>query len=194
MEGWERNLYFADTGLPWVAPSPNLPTPVSALVYPGQVIWEGTNISEGRGTTQPFEIFGAPFMDPWKILEDMKTVPLPGACLRPLAFEPTFNKHAGRCCHGFQIHITEPTTYQPYATSLRLLQAIYQRFEADFAWSSPPYEYEFYKQPIDLIFGNREIRQRIEQLEPVIDIIGSWENDVETFKAVRKAYQLYPST
>lgn len=192
MKGWKRNMYFTDTGLPWVAPSPNLPTPTSALVYPGQVIWEGTNVSEGRGTTQPFEIFGAPFIEPWKILKDMETAPLPGACLRPLVFEPTFNKHAGRCCHGFQIHITEPAAYQPYATSLRLLRAIYQRFEACFAWSPPPYEYEFHKQPIDLIFGNSEIRQRIEQLEPAVDIIESWRNDVQAFKAIRQACLLYP--
>lgn len=193
MSGWKRTMLFNDTGLPWVAPSPNLPTPMSALVYPGQVIWEGTNISEGRGTTQPFEIFGAPFVDPVKIMESIDAAAIPGAHLRELAFEPTFNKHAGRTCRGFQIHVTHPDVYRPYATSLLLLQTMIGCFREDFAWKQPPYEYEFDKLPIDLILGNREIRLRIERLDPLPAIIASWQDDLAAFKNISCAYHLYSS-
>jgi uncharacterized protein YbbC (DUF1343 family) len=121
MKGWQRAMYFTHTGLPWVAPSPNLPTPASVLVYPGQVIWEGTNVSEGRGTTQPFELFGAPFITPDKMLTILEKETFPGIVLRPVGFEPTSNKWAGNLCRGFQIHVTDKDRYAPY-TSLRLLR------------------------------------------------------------------------
>ena len=191
MKGWRRAMLFADTGLPWVAPSPNLPTPTSALVYPGQVIWEGTNISEGRGTTQPFEIFGAPFIDPQKIMAILEKEMLQGALLRPLAFEPTSNKYAGTTCHGFQIHVTHPHQYQPYATSLRLLQGIIRLFGERFEWKQPPYEYEFEKMPIDLILGDPAIRRRLENLEPLEDIIASWQDELNAFKAISQPFHLY---
>ncbi len=191
MKGWRRNMYFPDTGLPWVAPSPNLPTPASALVYPGQVIWEGTNISEGRGTTQPFEIFGAPFIDPVRIMRQMDTAPAPGVHLRPLAFEPTFNKHAGCKCRGFQLHITQPDTFRPCATTLQLLQAILLHHKDAFTWTPPPYEYEFNKRPIDLILGDKDIRLQIQQRVPLTDIIASWQNDLNAFKTIRRPYCLY---
>ena len=117
MRGWKRSMYFQDTGLPWIPPSPNLPTPVSAMVYPGQVLWEGTNISEGRGTTQPFELFGAPFILIDKLLSIMSKIPIKGALLRPVSFEPVSNKWKDKLCKGFQIHITDPTQYNPFITS-----------------------------------------------------------------------------
>ncbi|MCD4727141.1 MAG: DUF1343 domain-containing protein, partial [Pirellulales bacterium] len=118
MRGWQRGMYYPETGLPWVAPSPNMPTPHTAMVYPGQVIWEGTNISEGRGTTQPFELFGAPFFDTDKLLETLGGPIQPGAVLRPCRFEPTANKWAGVVCNGFQVHVTDPIAFKPYTTSL----------------------------------------------------------------------------
>jgi uncharacterized protein YbbC (DUF1343 family) len=192
LEGWSREMLFADTGLPWVAPSPNLPTPTSALVYPGQVLWEGTNVSEGRGTTQPFELFGAPFFDISRLEAELRQDPIRGAILRPAAFEPTANKWQGRCCHGFQIHLTDPRRYAPYTASLCLLQAVMRHHPGKFSWRPPPYEYEFEKLPIDLLVGDRSIRKRIEALEPVASIEASWHTELNEFRTLSREYHLYP--
>ena len=191
MKGWKRAMYFKDTGLPWVAPSPNLPTPVSAMVYPGQVIWEGTNISEGRGTTQPFEFFGAPFIDVEKLTKEIAEASDTGVCLRPVAFEPTSNKWQGRLCRGFQLHITDPDRYRPYRTTIKLLQAIKRLHANTFQWKPPPYEYEFKRLPIDLIIGNRTIRQRIENLDNFDAIEKSWEKELLAFEEMRRSCYLY---
>jgi len=191
MKGWNRSMYYMDTGLPWIAPSPNLPTPVSVLVYPGQVVWEGTNISEGRGTTQPFELFGAPFIHTEKILSTLKEKNIPGALLRPIAFEPTSNKWNGTLCSGFQLHVTDPQRFKPYLTSLMLLQAVLFHHHHRFEWKAPPYEYEFERKPIDLIIGSREIRRRIENMEDLAEIERSWEDDLTAFNEMRRAVYLY---
>jgi uncharacterized protein YbbC (DUF1343 family) len=191
MSGWRRAMYFTDTGLPWVAPSPNLPTPASAVVYPGQVIWEGTNVSEGRGTTLPFEQFGAPFIDTRKMLDFMGGPAIPGAVLRPVGFEPTANKWAGRMCRGFQIHVTDPHRYEPYATSLALLQAVIACHPADFAWKQPPYEYEWKKLPVDLIIGSSQIREAIENQKSMTLIRQEWANDLNAFIAATRPFHLY---
>lgn len=191
MNGWRRSMRFADTGLPWVAPSPNLPTPVSALVYPGQVIWEGTNVSEGRGTTQPFEIFGAPYIDPAKVLAVLDPSVLEGIILRPLAFEPTFNKWRGHLCRGFQIHVADADRYRPYRTSLGLLQAVMTAHPDHFQWKPPPYEYEYEKLPIDLILGDGRLRQRLEKLEPLEALESSWAAQLARFNEVRQAFLRY---
>jgi len=191
MSGWKRSMLFGDTGLPWVAPSPNLPTPVSTLVYPGQVLWEGTNVSEGRGTAQPFELFGAPYIDVPKILGALENTKIPGAILRPTVFEPTSNKWQQTACNGFQIHVTDPQRYQPYATTLHLLQAMILHHSEQFEWKAPPYEYEFERMPIDLIIGDRSIRQRLEKLEPVDEIESSWQEELDRFKKVSKDFHLY---
>jgi len=191
MNGWKRSMLFGDTGLPWVAPSPNLPTPVSTLVYPGQVLWEGTNVSEGRGTAQPFELFGAPYIDVPKILGTLENTKIPGAILRPTVFEPTSNKWQQTACNGFQIHVTDPQRYQPYATTLHLLQAMILHHSEQFEWKAPPYEYEFERMPIDLIIGDRSIRQRLEKLEPVDEIKSSWQEELDRFKKVSKDFHLY---
>ena len=191
MSGWKRSMLFVDTGLPWVAPSPNLPTPVSTLVYPGQVLWEGTNVSEGRGTAQPFELFGAPYIDVSKILGTLENTKIPGAVLRPTVFEPTSNKWQQTACNGFQIHVTDPQRYQPYATTLHLLQAMILHHREQFEWKAPPYEYEFERMPIDLIIGDRSIRERLEKLEPVDEIESSWQEELDQFKKVSKGFHLY---
>ncbi len=191
MAGWERQMYFCDTGLPWVLPSPNLPTPASAMVYPGQVIWEGTNISEGRGTALPFEQFGAPFIHIDKILSFIEGPQIPGGVLRPVAFEPTSNKWAGKVCNGFQIHITDPYQFEPYLTSLHLLCAIIFHHKNQFQWKAPPYEYEWEKQPIDMIIGNNAIRRQIENLDNIQSIRKSWTNELEEYRLSAEKFYLY---
>lgn len=191
MAGWRRSMYFQDTGLPWIPPSPNLPTPVTCMVYPGQVLWEGTNLSEGRGTTQPFEIFGAPFIDTKKVLATLGGNKLPGAILRQVAFEPVANKWKGQVCHGFQIHITDAYRYKPYLTSLRLLQAVILHHKDRFQWKLPPYEYEFTRLPIDLIIGDKKIRQRIETFDEPGDIERSWNKNLDEFQTISRGFYLY---
>jgi uncharacterized protein YbbC (DUF1343 family) len=192
MQGWRRDMLFTDTGLPWVAPSPNLPTPASALVYPGQVLWEGTNVSEGRGTTQPFELFGAPFLDGPRLEAELDQTPIRGAIFRPAAFEPTSGKWQGRCCRGFQIHLTEPHRFAPYGATLRLLQAVIRLHPQNFSWRPPPYEYEYEKLPIDLLIGDASIRQRLENLEPVASIEASWQSEVREYERIAREHRLYP--
>jgi uncharacterized protein YbbC (DUF1343 family) len=191
MAGWKRNMVFDNTGLPWIAPSPNLPTPTSALVYPGQVLWEGTNVSEGRGTTQPFELFGAPFCDVVRLQEFVPDQSLSGVHLRPLAFEPTSNKWTARLCHGFQLHIVNPQRYRPYRTTLALLQAVVSLHPQTFQWKAPPYEYEFEKRPFDVITGDPAVRKAIEDLEPLEDLEETWRGDLEAFEELRRACLLY---
>ena len=191
MKGWKRKMFFNDTGLPWIPPSPNLPTPVSAAVYPGQVILEGTNISEGRGTTQPFEIFGAPFINTGKIISALGGNRLPGIMLRPVAFEPTSNKWQGERCEGFQIHITDPVKYKPYLSTLKILHAIYLNHRKEFGWKSPPYEYEINKYPVDLITGNPSIRMAIEKADRIDEIEKTWQTELEEYLHISRRYHLY---
>ncbi|MBW1847140.1 MAG: DUF1343 domain-containing protein [Deltaproteobacteria bacterium] len=191
MEGWNRTMYFQHTGLPWVPPSPNLPTPLSAMVYPGQVLWEGTNISEGRGTTQPFELFGAPFISTNKIISGLESESLHGVILRECVFEPTSNKWQDALCNGFQIHVTDPSAYKPYATTLKLLRAVYMYHTDEFEWKSPPYEYEMEKQPIDLLVGDKNIRLRIEAGDNVDEIERSWQIDLDEFTEISRQVHLY---
>jgi uncharacterized protein YbbC (DUF1343 family) len=191
MKGWKRSMFFDQTELPWVQPSPNLPSPVSAVVYPGQVLWEGTNISEGRGTTLPFELFGAPYLDPEKILATFDKEAFPGGILRPVVFEPTSNKWQRQTCQGFQIHVTEPNTYRPYRTSLQLLQAVILHHNQHFKWTQPPYEYENKRLPIDLIIGDQKIRERVENFETIEQIEASWQTDLNRFKDISQAVHLY---
>jgi len=190
MKGWHRAMYSPESGLPWVYPSPNLPTYFSALVYPGQVIWEGTNISEGRGTTLPFELFGAPFLDQDRVLNALDPVLLEGCLLRRVCFEPTSNKWAGKVCNGFQLHVTNTSSFRPYRTSLALLKAIYDSCP-DFALKEPPYEYEFTRLPLDLILGDRQIYQQIVRGESIQGIERSWQPRLVEFCQLRKKYLLY---
>lgn len=191
MQGWQRNMYFEDTGLPWVFPSPNMPTPNTALVYPGQVIWEGTNISEGRGTTLPFELCGAPFVDCRQVLQQLKRIPLPGCFLRPLAFEPTAQKWQGKACYGFQLHVTDNVAFLPYRTSLAILQAIMLLYPEDFKLKSPPYEYEFERIPLDLILGDCNVRLALAGGSDLIELENFWQAGLLEFAEYRKDYLLY---
>lgn len=191
MSGWKREMLFPETDLPWIAPSPNLPTPTSALVYPGQVIWEGTNVSEGRGTTQPFEIFGAPYIDPDRVRGGLDESHLEGCVLRTLAFEPTSNKWQAEVCRGFQIHVTDARRYRPYRASLAMLQAIIGCHPDRFDWKAPPYEYEYERLPMDLIIGDQKIRKQVTESMDISVLEASWRNPLQTYDRMRRKYFLY---
>jgi uncharacterized protein YbbC (DUF1343 family) len=190
--GWRRGGYFDATGLPWVLPSPNLPTLDAAMVYPGQVLLEGTNLSEGRGTTRPFELFGAPFLEPGRILDRLKAIELPGVILRTACFEPTFHKWAGELCRGFQLHVTGRRTFKPYYTTLALLSVIRELYPGQFAWRQPPYEYENERLPIDLLTGDDLIRRGLENGLTVTELESAWQDDLNRFMEVRQEFLLYP--
>lgn len=153
MEGWERSSYFDATGLPWIMPSPNMPTLDTAFVYPGMCLLEGTNVSEGRGTTRPFEFFGAPWIDGHELAKSANSLELPGVHFRETSFEPTFQKHAGKICEGAQMHVTDRETFLPYQTGLELIRLLHRQYEGDFQWKQPPYEYENEKLPIEILCG-----------------------------------------
>ena len=191
MKGWKRSMYHRDTGLPWVFPSPNMPTPETAVVYPGQVLWEGTSVSEGRGTTLPFELVGAPYWVHQPILTKLGETELPGCYFRPIVFEPTSGKQAGQRCTGFQLHVTDPQRFRPYRTSLALLQAVYLLFPEAFAYKQPPYEYEYEKLPMDLILGDRQIRARLEQGTAVQQLEYDWSAELDRFDQRRQPYFIY---
>lgn len=191
-QGWQRQDYWEETGLPWVLPSPNLPTLDSALVYPGQVLLEGTNLSEGRGTTRPFELCGAPFLEPPRIKARLRDFPLPGVILRETCFEPTFHKWTGQLCRGFQLHVTDHRTFQPYLTTLALLWAIRELYPDQFAWRPPPYEYETERLPIDLLTGDAKIREGLDRGVSPLELQSSWQADLNQFLEQRQDFLLYP--
>jgi uncharacterized protein YbbC (DUF1343 family) len=191
MQGWKRSMLFRDTGFPWISPSPNMPTPETALVYPGQVIWEGSNCSEGRGTTLPFELVGAPFWEHEPILERLAAIDLPGCWFRPLVFQPTSGKWAEQPCVGFQLHVTDPVSFLPYRTSLALLQAVMHCWPQEFAYKKPPYEYEFERLPMDLILGDSRLRKALEEGESILNLEKRWKPGLDRFLQQRKKYLLY---
>jgi uncharacterized protein YbbC (DUF1343 family) len=191
-QGWRRQDYFDATGLPWVLPSPNLPTLDGTLVYPGQVLLEGTNLSEGRGTTRPFELCGAPFLEPPRVKARLQDFPLPGVIFREACFEPTFHKWAGQLCRGFQLHVTHRRTYQPYLTTLALLAVIRELYPAQFAWRQPPYEYENERLPIDLLTGDAVIREGLDRGISPLDLQAGWRKELDGFLEQRREFLLYP--
>ncbi len=191
LDDWERPSYHDATGLPWVMPSPNLPTLDSAVVYPGAVLFEGTNLSEGRGTTRPFELLGAPWIDGEALAGRLADAALPGVLARAAHFEPTFQKHAGRPCGGCQIHVTDREAFRPVLTAVAVLQAIRRADPARFAWREPPYEYERSKQPIDILAGSAALRRQIDADVDATEIAAGWEADVAAFAALRSRFLLY---
>jgi uncharacterized protein YbbC (DUF1343 family) len=192
LRGWKRSQLFDETGLPWVMPSPNMPTLDTAIVYPGMCLLEGTLLSEGRGTTRPFEIFGAPFIDPDKLVERLRDYKLPGVLFRPLYFLPTFQKHAGETCGGAQIHVTDRSKYRSFKTGVAVLKAIHDLYPRQPLWKSPPYEYEAEKMPIDILAGTDRLRVAIETGEPLSSMEAWWKAECSAFdKKVRKKYLIY---
>jgi uncharacterized protein YbbC (DUF1343 family) len=191
MRGWKRTQWFDETALPWVLPSPNMPTLDTAIVYPGMCLLEGTNLSEGRGTTRPFEIFGAPFVRPETLVGRLREFRLPGVRFRPVHFQPTFQKHAGVLCGGAQIHVTDRERFRPFRTAVAALKAIHNTWPRDFAWKQPPYEYEEIKMPIDILAGSDRLRKDIESWKGLREMEQWWSEECRLFGKERRRYLLY---
>jgi len=191
MQGWRRNMWFDQTGLPWVMPSPNMPTLDTAIVYPGMCLLEGTNLSEGRGTTRPFEIFGAPFIEPDALIKRLKDFKLNGVIFRPMYFQPTFQKYAGKLCGGAQIHVTGRDKFKPFKTGVAVLKAVHDFYPKSFRWKNPPYEYETEKMPIDILAGTDRLRKEIEKGESIKNMEGWWTEESRTIQKIRKKYLMH---
>ncbi len=191
LEGWQRAMYFDDTGLPWVMPSPNIPTLDSAIVYPGAVLFEGTMLSEGRGTTRPFELIGAPWIDGEALASAMNGRGLPGVHFRATFFEPTFQKHAKQTCGGCQLHVLDRQAFQPVRVAVELVDEFRRQSPTAFAWRQPPYEYEHDKWPIDILFGSERLRTSIDAGGDVAKLVASWGADEEAFRRTRERYLMY---
>jgi uncharacterized protein YbbC (DUF1343 family) len=191
MEGWRRDMYADQTGLPWVMPSPNMPTLDTAIVYPGTVLFEGIMLSEGRGTTRPFELVGAPWIEAERFARDMNALRLTGVHFRPAVFEPTFQKHAKQTCGGCQIHVIARHLFKPVLVGVALTGMFRRTNPSKFAWRQPPYEYEHDKMPIDILAGSDTLRTQIEADVPAAQIAASWRADEEAFRALRERFLLY---
>ncbi|HKA05654.1 MAG TPA: DUF1343 domain-containing protein [Gemmataceae bacterium] len=189
--GWRRDQYFDETGLPWVLPSPNMPTLDTAIVYPGQSLIEGTNLSEGRGTTRPFEIIGAPWVSAERVLRKLASDDLPGATFRALSFRPTFHKFTGELCGGVQIHVTDRKQFRPVRTSLALLAAMRTEGEGRIRWRMETYEFVSDKPAIDLLFGSDRERLALDAGVPAADISRAWEDEEAAFAVRTMPYLLY---
>ncbi|HEY7497937.1 MAG TPA: DUF1343 domain-containing protein [Vicinamibacterales bacterium] len=191
LDGWRRSMYHDETGLPWVIPSPNLPTLDSAIVYPGAVLFEGTLLSEGRGTTRPFEIIGAPWIDGERLADAMNARGLPGVHFRPVFFEPTFQKHARRTCGGCQLHVVDRAKFTPVRTAVELIDEFRRENPDRFEWREPPYEYEHNKEPIDILYGSDDLRRAIDADADIQAFADTWRDDEEDFRRQRDQYLLY---
>lgn len=191
MQGWRRSMYWDETGLPWVMPSPNMPALDTAIVYPGTVLFEGTLLSEGRGTTRPFELIGAPWIDGEQLAARLNAQGLAGVYFRPAIFEPTFQKHARTTCGGCQIHVTDRHAFKPVKTGIALLRECYDFAPNRFQWRPAPYEYEHEKMPIDILAGSPALREQIEKQAPLAEIVASWREGEREFAEAARPYLLY---
>ncbi len=192
MEGYSRASWFDETDAPWVLPSPNMPTLETATVYPGTVYVEGCRFSEGRGTTRPFEINGAPYIEANRLAEHLNGHNLPGVYFRPHSFQPTFQKHMGELCHGVQLHVTDRETFRPVISGIALIKAVHDLYPDQFAWQEPPYEYVYDRLPFDVIAGGTTLREQIEKGVLLKEIADSWREDEASFREARQGYLLYP--
>jgi uncharacterized protein YbbC (DUF1343 family) len=191
MRGWRRAMLWEDTGVPWVAPSPNMPTPDTARVYPGGCLIEGTNLSEGRGTTRPFEWVGAPYLDAHAYAASLDALRLPGVAFRPARFTPTFHKWAGRVCGGVQLHVTEPARFKPFLTGLAVIATARRLAPRRFRWKRPPYEFERRRLPIDILLGTDRIRRALERGRPLAQIERGWAADLARWRRRRERVLAY---
>jgi uncharacterized protein YbbC (DUF1343 family) len=190
-EGWRREQYFDETLLPWVMPSPNMPTPDTALVYPGQCLIEGTNLSEGRGTTRPFELCGAPWADGYRVAARLDALSLPGVLFRPVTFRPTFHKFAGQVCGGIQLHVVDRDAFRPVRTGPAVLAAFRAEDTGHFRWRTEPYEFVTDIPAIDLLFGDSRERLALQADLPLDEVTRRWSEDEAAFKARRERFLLY---
>ncbi len=191
MEGWRRDLYFDETNAPWVIPSPNMPTVDTAIVFPGTVYFEGTQVSEGRGTTRPFEYVGAPYIDANDYADVLQTLELTGVTFRSTNFLPTFQKYANEVCGGVFLHVTNRDIFEPVITGIAMIKTIFDMYSADFDWKSPPYEYVYDRNPFDVIAGTTKLREQFEKGATIDEIKDSWKSDEEAFAKMRKPYLIY---
>jgi uncharacterized protein YbbC (DUF1343 family) len=191
MRGWRRAMAFEQTALPWVLPSPNMPTVDTAYVYPGGCLLEGTNLSEGRGTTRPFELCGAPWLNPWRLAEDLGRERLRGVLFRPVFFTPTFQKHVGQVCGGVQLHVTDRQRFHAYLAYLLLIHHARRQDPQAFAWRRPPYEYERVKLPFDILCGTDRIRLALEEGRSPRLLLDEWKRDERAFSRRRRTFLLY---
>jgi uncharacterized protein YbbC (DUF1343 family) len=191
MEGWRRSMHFDQTGLPWVQPSPNMPTLETAFVYPGMCLLEGTELSEGRGTTRPFEIFGAPYLDGERLARALGDEDLPGVTFRPLSFRPTFHKHAAQVCGGLQVHVTDRDRFRPLLTGVAILRAVRRLHPSEFRWREQPYEFVTDRPAIDLLGGGPRLREHVERGTPLPEIASEWRAAEDAFRDERRASLLY---
>ncbi|MBS9462044.1 DUF1343 domain-containing protein [Flagellimonas sp. 389] len=194
MKAWEREMYFTDTGLPWALPSPNIARAESCLVFPSTVMFEGTHLSEGRGTTQPLEIVGYPKIEPFSLFSNHleKTISnsgLKGFAIRPILFLPTFHKFKDEVCGGFQIHVTDRETFQPWRTGQLLLRELFCHMEADFKWLEPPYEYIHHLEPIDILNGTHRLRHWVEKRGTLEELEAM--EQLEAYKEQQRSIALY---
>jgi len=191
MDGWSRELWFDETDAPWVSPSPNMPTVETAIVFPGSVHLEGTQLSEGRGTTRPFELLGAPYIEAQSYSKRLNALGLPGVYFRACNFLPAFQKHAGMVCGGVQIHVLERAIFEPVLTGVGVIKTAYDFYGEEFAWKTPPYEYVYDKNPFDVISGSQMLRTSIEKGETIENIEHSWRSALEVFARARSEVLLY---
>jgi uncharacterized protein YbbC (DUF1343 family) len=191
MQGWRRDMYWDETGLTWIMSSPNIPTFDTTTVYPGAVLFEGTNVSEGRGTTRPFELVGAPWVIAERFAASMNRRGFDGVFFRPALFEPTFHKHARQACAGCQIHVVDRRSFRPVAAAVALIEAFRAAGPDQFGWKNPPYEYEYDKLPIDCLAGSSSFREQIDAEVPASAIVRSWEPAVAQFLREREKFLLY---
>jgi uncharacterized protein YbbC (DUF1343 family) len=191
MDGWSRSFWHDETDAPWVLPSPNIPTLDSATVFPGTVHFEGTQLSEGRGTTRPFELIGAPYIVPEDYADALNSLGLPGVFFRSCGFQPTFQKHAGVGCGGVQIHVLDRTEFEPVITGVAMVKTAYDMYKESFRWKDPPYEYEYERNPFDVIAGTTKLRTAIEKGSSLDSIRESWQPALSDFLRIRDRYLLY---
>jgi uncharacterized protein YbbC (DUF1343 family) len=195
MEGWRRDMssdaFGVAAGAPWVPPSPNMPLPDTALVYPGQCLLEGTEISEGRGTTRPFEMFGAPYIDPYALREKLIAEQLPGVLFRPLFFTPTFHKFAGQSCGGLMLHVIDPGGFRSFETGVAIVKAIHDLWPEQFAFRRKAYEFVTDVPAFDLLCGGDAVRQGLLAGSSLSALRQAWQTDSAPFEAVRRRYLRY---
>src|SRR5687768_10712744 len=191
MVGWERRFWLDETDAPWVMPSPNMPTLDSATVFPGTVHFEGTQVSEGRGTTRPFELIGAPYIDPDDYADNLNALNLPGVFFRSCGFQPTFQKHGGVTCGGVQIHVLDRDVFEPVFAGVAMVKLAFDMYPDQFRWKEPPYEYVYDKNPFDVIAGTNKIREAFEQGVELDAIAETWKQPLLEFKQLRESFLIY---
>ena len=189
VKNWDRNAYL--TGVTWIMPSPNMPTVDTAIVYPGACLIEGTNLSEGRGTTKPFEYIGAPFINPYELKNCIDSMQLKGCYFREIYFKPTFNKWADKVCGGIHVIVTDKAAFKPYRVYISLLKCIRLLYTTQFEWKQPPYEYDYVNLPFDILTGNPLIRKAIDGEIPFESVEKQLVEDESNFKAKRQKYLQY---